>query len=141
MKKVLFALVVLLLSAGASAFAQESNELAAVATAAGSAREFRVLAAATVAATVFDIESTFYGLGRCPSCGEANPLVAPFIKGGRPAVYGIEGAMTLSSILLANHFRKSQNPSYRRMWRWALLMPISIHVTAGSLNFRLAKTW
>lgn len=82
------------------------------------------------ATTVMDIESTFNGLDRCPSCKEGNPIMRPFIKRGRVATYAF--AFSLNAIQM--EVARRQKRRHERLWVVAPLIGTGIHGAAATSN-------
>lgn len=98
-------------------------------------REFTVASAALVGSTVFDVESTFRGMGRNPNLIEGNKLMRPFVNAGRPATYGV--TMGIDAGLLWWSHREKRRGS--KFWWVPIAVGTGVHIAAGVNNLRLAR--
>ena len=82
------------------------------------------------AATVFNLNTTFDVVRRCPTCEESNPLLQPIIKAGKPTAYAVFGALEGLAMWAAYKSRK------RGQWHWwiAPVLVSTLHVIAGMQN-------
>ena len=100
-------------------------------------KKFLIVSSALFASTFFDAETTFSCI-KAGTCREGNPLMQPFFRNGRPAVYGfcagVNGAFLYSSYCL----RKSSNPTVRKLW-WVIPVTMTVsHVIIGGANLRFS---
>lgn len=92
-----------------------------------------LLFAALQASTIYDMETTFRTLDRCPTCREGNPIMRPFVSAGRPATY----AFTTGINLLALHTSLQLRKAHKKWWYVPSAVAIGIHVFAGIHNSRI----
>lgn len=95
-------------------------------------QKFKLVTTALFVSTIYDIETTFTGKKRCSTCYEANPIARPFVKSGRPAMYGfafaVNGLATYSAYEMKKHHKK--------YWWLVPVIATTTHCVAGSLNLR-----
>jgi hypothetical protein len=95
-------------------------------------RKFWAVASALNTAMVFDTKSTFDVSKTCPNCGEANPLVRPFVRRGPVPTY-IAGELFDAGVMtVAAKMKGSERTWARRTW-W--VMPIAL-VTGHTIAYR-----
>jgi hypothetical protein len=102
-------------------------------------KKFWALTGILGAATIWDVETTFYAKRHCPNgyeCGERNPIARPFVKAGRPALYSFSGGVDFAVMYAAYRIRKDGGK------RWWIIPAVysGLHVFAGVHNWRLAHT-
>ncbi|MBI1934992.1 hypothetical protein HYS31_00990 [Candidatus Woesearchaeota archaeon] len=101
-------------------------------------KSFWLLLSALEASTIYDVETTFNALNRCERkgyiCGEANPLMRPFVESGRPATYAIQHAINAYLAWSAYQWK----PAGGRWWLPPLVV-IGVHAVAGTSNLRVAR--
>ena len=97
-----------------------------------SEKKFWGLSLALASATIYDVETTFAGLGNCRDCAEANPIMRPFVKNGRPATYAFTMGVSGAEIYFARKLRKRHS----KLWWLPLAAGTATHVVAGSANLR-----
>lgn len=88
------------------------------------------------AATIYDVETTFAGLGRCPNCEEKNPIARRFVSAGRVETYAFAFAVDTSFLYLAHRLKTSEYPDNRTRWRRPIRILAALHLSAGTLNLR-----
>jgi hypothetical protein len=93
-------------------------------------RNFWILTGVTVAATVYDTETTFAGIKN--GAREGNPLMRPFVESGRPATYAVQMAVTGGISYLAYRQKKRGSAGW---WFFPVVLTVG-HTVAGSLNLR-----
>ena len=93
---------------------------------------FWTLAAGAQAATIYDIHTTMRALDRCPSCGEANPTMRPFVS-SRPAAFSASLGLSAGSIYGSYQLRKKGV----RWWWLPLAGQIGVHTAMGLRNGRI----
>ncbi len=98
-------------------------------------KKFVGLGATLFTTTTFDLETTFNCVQR-HVCREANSLISPLIKSGRPATYAVEGGIDIGIMYAAYRLRKSHNPVFQKLWWVMPLTGIGIHAVAGGANLR-----
>jgi hypothetical protein len=97
-------------------------------------RPLWVAAGLTSAVTVFDVESTYAVLDRCPRCAEGNVFLSGVVDSGRGWTYGLQTGITAGVTSAAYRMRRSSHRGVRRAW-WVPLAVVSFaHVTGGLLN-------
>lgn len=94
--------------------------------------KFLLASAYLIDSTIFDMESTYIGLRSCPNCFEANPILEPFIKKGRPAAYLFQGAINGLVLYESYHLKKKGS----KIWWLAPIAIGSAHFVAGGFNLR-----
>ncbi len=77
------------------------------------------------AATIYDIESTYYALAHCEQCYESNPVQRQLFKSSRPIVYAANLALNSTLLFLP----KDAQPI-------AQYILAASHLLAGTLNLR-----
>jgi hypothetical protein len=96
--------------------------------------KFIAASAYLVAMTVLDIETTFAAIHN--GAHEANPVIKPFIKNGRPATYAFEIGIDALTLWTAYKMRASENKTLNKTW-WILPTIMATgHGVAGGLNLR-----
>lgn len=101
----------------------------------GEDAKFWLLASATQASTVYDMETTLSAYHRLPLGRENNPILRPLLP-SRPAMYGAETGINAGVFYLAHKMRRSRYPVIRKIW-W--VVPTGIvagHILAGIHNQR-----
>jgi len=100
-------------------------------------RPFIMVSTALVASTIYDAETTYAGYNdRHPGVHEANPIARPFVKAGRPALYGFELGADAAVLYAAYRMKNSDSPTWRKVW-WILPVTVTVgHVAAGTANLR-----
>lgn len=88
-----------------------------------------------VLTTIFDIETTFAAI-RNSGGREANPLMRPFIKSGRPATYAIELGIDAVVIFIAYEIKKSKKIDLAKTWWVSPMILGTTHGVCGGLNLR-----
>jgi hypothetical protein len=101
-------------------------------TAYGKDNLFWTLAGGAQAATIYDLQTTLRVLQRCPSCGEANPIMKPF-AGSTSAAFSAGLGFTAASIYGSHRLRQRG----ARWWWLPLAGQIGIHTVMGIRNNRL----
>jgi len=133
LRKILaLAICFLLLGPGAS-FAQipQEQEVQQKKTA---DKKFWIVNSLMIGSTIYDVESTYFALDRCKRCRESNPLIRPFIKAGRPAIYTVQGSIDVGAVYLDHKLKKKGN----KLW-WLLPVVLTVsHTAAGTHNVRIA---
>ena len=86
--------------------------------------------------TIFDMETTFRTLERCPGCKEGNPILRPFVKSGRPGTY----AFTTGMNMLSTYGALSARAQGKKWWYWPIVANVAVHVVAGVHNSRIKST-
>jgi len=102
-------------------------------------KKFWAVSAALNTSMLLDTWSTFDVMGRCPTCREANPYVAPFVKRGPGVTFAAGQAFDIGIMALTARMKASKKPQIRKIW-W--LVPVALttgHVWAFQHNFRLAR--
>lgn len=95
-----------------------------------SSRPFWTIAAWLAAATLYDIETTFYVREQCDTCDEQNPITAPIVETGRLATYAYSIVVDAAVLYLARRMYARDDPAWR-------VIPIAlaiVHFVAGSWN-------
>lgn len=95
-----------------------------------SSRPYWTTYAWLTAATIYDVESTFYLLGRCDECREANPVSRPFIERGRAATYAYSLAVNAAVMYIARRMQSRGD----EWWRLAPVALTAVHGAAGTWN-------
>ena len=72
---------------------------------------FYLVAAAAVASTAFDIQSTIDALDRCSRCREGNPIMKPVVDAGPVAMYAVGMAITGGLLWISYEMKKSHPES------------------------------
>jgi hypothetical protein len=93
----------------------------------------------TVAATVFDVETTFHALERCAGCVEGNLFGRGVVDSGRGWTYGVQLALVGGLAYTSWRMRRSTQPGLRRAWWLPLALAGALHTVAGVLNLSLAR--
>lgn len=97
-------------------------------------KKFWTLNSLMIGSTIYDVESTYFIMGRCENCREANPLMRPFVEAGRPWLYTVQGSVD-AGVICASYQMKKKN---HKLW---YVLPIALtvaHTFAGTHNIRLA---
>jgi len=115
---------------GGSASAFERDEKAEALPPHSKRRPVWRLAAWLTAATIYDVESTFYRLKRCDECVEANALLRPFIDRGRLATYAFSAAVNAAILVIAKRAFDGGDP----WWDLFGLTVSVVHAGAGTWN-------
>lgn len=101
------------------------------------------MSAALVGATVYDLETTFWALERCPTrtrCYEGNPVQRSFVERGRDATYAFN--LAIDAGLLYGAYRMKASPGRLSRWWWVLpAAGIAGHAVGGTMNLRLVLSW
>lgn len=116
-------------SAPASSPPQQQNRVAAK----RDSQAPLLLFTALEGSTIFDLESTFRTLERCPNCREGNPLMRPFVKAGRPASYAFTTGVNLLAFYTSTKLRKQG----KKWWYVPTLAYTGLHLWAGIQNTRI----
>lgn len=93
-------------------------------------RRYRAAYLWLTAATIFDVESTFYLIDRCPTCQEQNPITDSLVDSGRLAIYGYSALVNAIVMYIAKRLYERGDPSWR-------VLPIAltvVHALAGGWN-------
>src|SRR5262249_13876332 len=101
--------------------------------------KFWIVSAALNTTMLLDTWSTFDVMSRCPTCREANPYVAPFVKRGAAATFTAGQAFDIGVMALSAKMKASSKPQIRNIW-W--LVPVALttgHVIAFQHNRQLAR--
>jgi hypothetical protein len=89
--------------------------------------------AALQASTAADLESTFRTLNRCSTCYEANPIMRPLIKAGRPTSYAVITGINTLGLWTSLKLRQE-----KKKWWWVpMTVYTGIHVFAAVHNNRI----
>lgn len=96
-------------------------------------RPYWVMYGWLTAATIFDVETTFYRLDHCDACQEANPIMQPFIERGRLATYAFSLAVN-GVVMVLSRRMYDRGDSW---WRVGPLAFTIVHAIAGALNLYL----
>ena len=96
-------------------------------------RPYWVMYGWLTAATIFDVETTFYRLDHCDNCQEANPIMRPFIERGRLATYAFSLAVN-GVVMVLSRRMYDRGDSW---WRVGPLAFTIVHAIAGTLNLYL----
>jgi hypothetical protein len=96
--------------------------------------KFLSVSAYLIATTLFDVETTFAAIhnGAC----EANPILKPFVKSGRPATYGFELGADALFLFIAYEMKASKNSNLNKAWFILPMVAGTVHGIAGGLNLR-----
>ena len=121
-KRLCAAVVCMALTIPATAKAQEAGPVID--------RPFIALSLGLTAASVFDAWTTRRALSDCRTCREVNPVAAHFVNTDLGA-YGF--AIGTSALFIGGAYILKKR-GYR--YKWALIAPTVLHVTAGGLNLR-----
>jgi len=97
---------------------------------------FLVVSVFLVASTIYDIETTFAGIRN--GAHEANPIMRPFVKSGRPATYAFAFGMDALAIGASYFIKKSGNKDMQKTWWLIPSFMATSHVVCGTLNLRYA---
>lgn len=89
---------------------------------------YKLVAGALVASTIFDGETTFAAIHN--GAHEANGAVAPFVKMGRPAFYAMELGVDAGVLYFAYVAKRDGN----KWWYVAPLILAVAHTAAGAWN-------
>ena len=93
---------------------------------------YTLLLAGSIAATSYDVESTFRVFDRCPGCYEANPFMRPFVD-SRGKIYAVQAGLNTSTAWASWELKKAG-----KKWWWApMAANIGMHVVAGEHNRRM----
>ncbi len=88
-----------------------------------------------IGSTIYDMESTYFALDKCGNgCRERNPLMRPFVKAGRPALYAIQGSLD-AGIIYASYKLKKED---KKLWWLLPVVVTAAHSVAGTHNVRIA---
>jgi hypothetical protein len=93
-------------------------------------RTFIALSLGLTAASVFDAYTTRRALNDCHTCREVNPIARDLVKTDLGA-YGF--ALGGAALFVGGAYLLKKR-GYR--YKWALIVPTVLHVTAGGLNLR-----
>jgi hypothetical protein len=105
-------------------------------------KSFVVVGSALIGATVYDIESTFAALDKCPTnreCREANAVQRPFIARGRYTAYAANAVIDATLLSAAYGMKKSKR--FAKVWWMLPLGGIIGHAVGGTLNIRTIVSW
>ena len=97
--------------------------------------KFILAAGSLAAATVFDAEATFAGIGN-GSAHEGNSLLSPLVKSGRPATYAVLGGLDAGIMYGAYRMRKSPDRLGRKIWWVGPVAATAVHAFCGGFNLR-----
>jgi hypothetical protein len=111
-----------------SMMAEEESPKEETQVAPKSYRPYWIMVGWLAAATVYDVETTFYRLDRC-QCIEVNPMVKPFVERGRLATYAYSAAVNGIIMVVARQM-------YNRSHGWWRAFPIAVSIVHG-----IAGTW
>lgn len=98
-------------------------------------KKFWVVNGIFVASTIYDVESTFFVLGRCDTCREANPIIRPFVEMGRPATYIFISAADVVTVYGSYYLKKR---GHDKLWLIPPLVGIAGHGFVGTWNIKIA---
>ena len=102
-------------------------------------KKFLLVSAALNTTMLLDTWSTFDVIDRCPTCREANPYVAPFVKRGPKVTFTAGQAFDIGVMALSAKMKASSKPQIRNIW-W--LVPVALttgHALAFHHNRQLAR--
>ena len=94
------------------------------------ARPFWVTVGWLSAATIYDIETTFWLMDRCATCDEQNPVTKGIVAEGRLATYAYSLAIDGVVLYIAKRMYDRGDP-------WWRVIPIAltiVHAVAGTWN-------
>jgi hypothetical protein len=95
-------------------------------------KKFVISSAFLVASSIYDNESTFHALKNCPTCREANPIMAPFVKRGRLTTYAVTAAVDTALIYWSYKLKQRHS----KLW-WIVPAEVSVgHTIAATFNMR-----
>ena len=97
-------------------------------------KKFWIVSTMLVGATIYDAESTYYALDKCRTCFEANPVMRPFVKSGRPSLYAVQSAINAGIIIYSYKMKKNDE----KLWWLIPVVVASAHSIAGTHNIRIA---
>ena len=100
-------------------------------------KKFWAVSTFLIGSTIYDIESTYFVLGKCKTCEEGNPIMRPFVKAGKPALYAAQGSID-AGVLYMSYKMKKGDTRFKKVW-W--LLPVAMaagHMVAGTYNMRFA---
>lgn len=123
MKTTLLALVFLLVTGIAEAQDQKTAD-----------KKFWAVGTFLVGSTIYDVESTYYALDKCPTCRERNPFMRPFVKAGKPWLYTVQGSID-AGVIYASYKTKKQA---KKLWWLLPVVMTATHSIAGTNNIRIA---
>ena len=102
-------------------------------------KKFWLVSAALNTTMLLDTWSTFDVMGRCPTCREANPYVAPFVKKGPAATFTAGQAFDIGVMALSAKMKASRKPQIRNIW-WVVPVALTTgHALAFHHNQQLAR--
>ena len=95
-------------------------------------KEFLIHAGVLFGMTVYDIESSYYKLGKYDYDGarEGNPIARPFVDKGRPVLYAYSTGINLGMLGL-NYILKRKG--YNKWWIPSVSQS-SVHGICGTIN-------
>ena len=99
-------------------------------------KNFIAVSSYLVAMTIFDVESTFSAVRN--GAHEANPIMKPFVKSGRPATYAIELGADALFIFIAYEMKASKKTTFNKTWWIVPMVAGTAHGICGGLNLRYA---
>jgi len=94
------------------------------------ARPYWTMAGWLTAATIYDVETTFWLMDRCATCDEQNPLTKGIVEEGRLATYAYSLAIDGVVLYVAKRMFERRDP-------WWRVIPIAltiVHAAAGTWN-------
>jgi hypothetical protein len=94
--------------------------------------DFKAYAIGAIAATIFDVESTFAAKNNCSTCREGNALMRPFIDRGRLPAYAVQGAVT-GLLLWQSYHAKQEGYSG---WKITPTILMGVHGVGGGVNLQ-----
>jgi hypothetical protein len=102
-------------------------------------KKFWLVSTALNTTMLLDTWSTFDVMSRCPTCREANPYVAPFVKKGPAVTFTAGQAFDIGVMALAAKMKASKKPQIRNIW-WVVPVALTTgHVIAFNHNRQLAR--
>lgn len=100
-------------------------------------KKFWIVNSFLIGATVYDVESTYFTLGKCETCHELNPVMRPFVEAGKPSLYAIQGLID-AGVIFASYKMKKQDSKFKRVW-WTIPVGVTAgHLAAGTINIKIA---
>jgi hypothetical protein len=102
-------------------------------------KKFWILAGALNTAMILDTKSTFDVSRVCPDCGEANPIVRPFVERGPAVTYAAGVLFDAGVMTMAARMKGSEHRWMRRTW-WVVPVALVVgHTVAYRHNATLFR--
>ncbi len=99
-------------------------------------KKFWIVSTLLIGSTIYDVESTFYGLNRCKGgCHEGNWFMKPLVKAGQPGLYAVQGSIDAGALYVSYEVKKR---GHKKLW---LILPVTMtvaHLIGGTRNLSIA---